>query len=62
MLYPTAVRNFAYRLRLTIYVSFLRQKIVDVFVIHLVDKNCMLVLVSVHIYFAVLGTFYGCVL
>jgi len=62
MLYPTALRNFAYRLRLTIHVSFLRQKIVDVFIIHLVDNKCMLVVVSVHIYFAVLGTFYGCVL
>jgi len=30
--------------------------------IHPVDENQSLVLVSVHIYFAVLGTFYGCVL
>jgi len=41
---------------------FLRQKIGDVFMIHPVDENWMLVLVSVHIYCAVLGTFYGCVL
>jgi len=40
---------------------FLSQKIGDDFMSHPVDENCSLVLVSVHIYFAVLSTFYGCV-
>jgi len=45
-----------------LHVSFLRQKIGDDFMIHPVDENWSLVLVSVRIYFAVLSTFYGCVL
>jgi len=61
MLYPIALMQFCLGLGL-LHVSFLTQKIWDDFIIHPVDENWSLVLVSVRIYFAVLSTFYGCIL